>query len=404
MSPQSRVLLTYFLVLTTIIIPGCWNRREIDTLGLVMASGIDEAEDGGIKLTVQVAKPFAIAGGESDSKASQEKPFWVVTSTGKTVFEAVRNLASQSPRRLYWAHNRFLIIGESMARRGITEILDLFARDAEPRLLAYIIVVKGATAWDLLQAEFELEKMPSEGGQGIIMNVEQSLSSIIEAKLNDFLRRLESEGIEPVGIQADIIPLRPDYAIGGDLQRKEVKARAKLGGTAVFKGGELVGWLDERETRGANWVLGKVRSGILVIKQPGQEDKLMSLEILRGSGNIKAEIKDGKVSIKIRVEAEANLGESQGTFDPIESPETWAVIESYMKEAVKGEILAALEKIRELNSDILGFGAAVFRKDPKYWREIEGCWYEVFPDLEITVEVNAKLRRTGLIMRSAREK
>lgn len=401
---QTRASLTYLLILITTLVTGCWNRREIDTLGLVMASGIDEAEDGGIKLTVHVAKPFAIGGGESDTKGSLEKPFWVVTSTGKTVFEAVRNLASQSPRRLYWAHNRFLIIGEALARKGVTEILDLFARDAEPRLLAFIVVAKGATAWDLLQAEFELEKMPSEGGQGIILNVEQSLSSIVEAKLTDFLLRLESEGIEAVGIQADIIPLQPDYAIDGDLQRKEVKSRVRFGGTAVFKGGKLVGWLDERETRGANWVLGKVSSGILVVKQPGQEDKLVSLEILRGRGNVKAEIKDGKVSIKIRVEAEANLGEAQGTFDPVQSPQTWAVLETYMKEAIQGEISAALEKIRELNSDILGFGAAVFRKDPKYWRQIEGRWYEVFPDLEITVEVNAKLRRTGLIMRSAREK
>ncbi|HHY45950.1 MAG TPA: Ger(x)C family spore germination protein [Firmicutes bacterium] len=333
-----------------------------------------------------------------------EKPFWVVSSTGYTVFEAVRNFLSQSPRRLFWAHNRFIMIGEDLARKGVQDVLDVFVRDGEPRWRAWIVVAKGARASDLLEAEFELQRMPSEAAMGIIQGARRGLSTIGESMLIDFIQKLEGEGIDPIATCAEIIPRPQDSDIRGDLKREKVGSSARMTGAAVFKNDKLVGWLNKPETRGYNWVMGKVRSGIIVIKKPGEEDRFIGLEILRAKGGFKPEVKNGRISVMVKIQAEANLGDVQGFIDPLKSPEVWTSMERRMATVIRNEVMAAVAKAQELGSDIFGFGAELNRKNPKKWAELKDRWDEEFRRVEVQVEVKAKLRRSGLVMRSTRIK
>ena len=393
------LLLTMALMTTA----GCWNRREIESIGFVLAAGIDEApEQGKIQVTIQIAKPFAIGGGEAVRGAADEKPFWTVSSTGYTVFEAVRNLLSQSPRRPFWAHNRFILIGEGLARKGIRDALDLFCRDGESRLRVWMVVVKGAKASDLLQAEFELERMPSEGGMGLLQGARQGLSTIGEGMLNDFLQRLEGEGIDPIATRAEIVPRPQEFDIRGELKRETIGGSARLTGAAVFKDDRLVGWLNKPETRGFNWVMGKVRSGIIVIENPREEGKFIGLEILGARGGFKPEVRNGKVTVAVKIEADANVGDVQGFIDLLRMPEAWSSMERRMATVIENEVLAAVAKAQELGSDIFGFGAELNRRYPKKWAdEFRDRWDEEFRKIDVEVEVKAKLRRTGLTTKSS---
>ncbi|MGE5593250.1 MAG: Ger(x)C family spore germination protein [Betaproteobacteria bacterium] len=385
---------------------GCWNRREIETVGFVLAAGVDEAqEEGKIQLTVQMAKPFAIGGGEGPSGTTGEKPFWVVSSTGHTVFEAVRNLLSQSPRRPFWAHNRFIVIGEELARKGIRDVLDLFCRDGESRLRVWMVVAEGAKASDLLQTEFELERMPAEGAMGLLQSAREGLSTVGEDMLNDFLQRLEGEGIDPIATRAEIVSRPQEFDIRGELKRETIGGSLRLTGAAVFKDDRLVGWLNKPETRGFNWVVGRVQSGIIVIENPREEGKFIGLEILRAKGDFKPEVRSGKVTVTVKIEAEANVGDVQGFVDLLESRGVWASMERRMATAIENEVMAAVAKAQELGSDIFGFGAELSRRDPKKWAdEFRDRWDEEFRNIDVQVEVKARLRRSGLALRSTRVK
>lgn len=51
-----------------------------------------------------------------------------------------------------------------------------------------------------------------------------------------------------------------------------------------------------------------------------------------------------------------------------------------------------------MNADVFGFGEAVRRKYPREWPQYEKMWEELFPVfLDVRLEVDAKIRRTGLI-------
>lgn len=340
--------------------------------------------------------------GGTESKATSEKPFWISTVEGDTVFESFRKLGSISPRRPYLQHNRFLIFGEELLKdKGIMPVMDFFDRDAESRLASQVLVVKGATAKEFLQAEFEGTSMPSEAEQSIILYLESSRGTIPAITLREFQDRMGSEGIEPIAMGVEVIPLKPDTSIIGQLSHEEVKSTAQLGGTGVIKGNYLVGWLDELETRGLNWILGKIKSTLVVFPQPGFEDKLTTVEILRSTGKFKVEVQEGLIIASIQVDTIGNLGDVQEPVDLIKHPELWRQFEKGLETTIEHEIRQTVTKLQELGADAIGFGQDIFRQKPKDWAKIRKQWDELFPTVKVRVQVSASLRTSGMILKSA---
>lgn len=410
------------LALFLFLSAGCWNRREIETLGFVAAAGIDtslgpthwenpgdDADPGQrMQCTVQIMKPSAMATGERSP--SLERPFWVVSATGTTVIECVRSLAEVSPRTLYWPHDRWLVLGEEYAKGGVARVLDFWERDQETRRRANIAVVMGGRAWDLLQTEFELAQTPSEAARGAVLNASHRRSTIAVASINDFLLALASEGIDPIAMRAEIVPYTSPYEITGELVREDVKATARFSGAAVFRGDRLVGWLDEREAKGYNWVTGKVKSAINVVNAPERSARsapqasLIGLEIIRSKSTFRPKITDDgrDIGVVVKISAEANIADVQPYVDPYTDSDLWPFLERRLEEEIKSEAMAAIRKAQELRADIFGFGREVYRANPGLWKQVRDRWYEVFVDLEPEIEVSARIVRSGLKVRSTK--
>lgn len=385
------------LSIILLLLGGCWNRREIETLAFVMAAGVDQAaQPSKVQITVQIARPTALASTTGGSGAT-ERAFWLVSSTGYTAFDAVRNFAMQSSRRFFWAHNRWLVIGEGMAREGLQDILDFFIRDGETRRTVRLAVFKGGKASDFLSTELEMERLSSEAYMGIIQNASTGLSTVVDVNIHQFLLALASEGIEPVAIRAECIDRLPGVDIRGQMERHTVSLAPRITGAAVFKGPQLVGWLDQRQTRGYSWVAGKAKSGIIVIDRPEDETKYVGIELIRANSKVKPEIVNGTPRITITIQAEGVVGDIEDMFLVTNTKAGVASMERRMATVIAHEINAALKEAQELGSDIFGFGRAIYRAHPKEWKQLRDTWNDQgFKELEVKLEVKAKIRRSGL--------
>ena len=395
-----RAKIGLIALIMVVMLTGCWSRRELETLGFITAVGLDHArEEGKIQLTVQMAKPFAITG--SVQTAVQEKPFHVMTATGHTVFEAVRNLNSISPRRPFWTHARFIVFGEDMARDGIQEALDFFDRDGEPRRTSFVMIVQEAKASDFLQVEFSQEPLPSEGVFALLQGTRLAQSTVAAMTVNDLLQSLEGEGIDPITVRVELIRLEEDIDIGGDVLRDQIKAKTRMTGSAMFKDDRLVAWMNKPETRGYLWVTGQVKSGIININEPTVQDAYASLEIVSSRGSFKPQLTRDGIKVLIQVEVHANLGEMQQYIDIRKEPALWVSMERRMAEVVKNEIMAAVEKAQHFGADIFGFGAEIKRRHPKEWPRLRENWEEEFKRLPVEVDVKSRIKRAGLVLKRA---
>ncbi|HEX2927476.1 MAG TPA: Ger(x)C family spore germination protein [Ruminiclostridium sp.] len=377
---------TFICVFLIISFSGCWNRNELDTLGIVMGIGIDKAEESGqVKVTSQVIKPGEIgaskkgggAGGGSDA-------FWNVVNTGYTVFGALRDSTNKTSRKLYFPHNQIILVGREIAEEGVRKYLDFFFRDPEPRVNVWILVSQG-TAGEILDVKSEFDKVPASNIAKLIELEAKATSQTMAVRLRNFALGLMSKTTAPV---APFIGISDE---GG-------KKVATISGTAVFKGDKLVGKLDKLEGRGLLWILGEVKSGLIEVED--STNSKVCLEIIRAKSKMSPEIKNNKIIIKVNINEDGNLGEETGLKN-LSKLEEVAQLEKKKSEAIKSEVMAAVKKAQELNADIFGFGEAIHQKYPKQWKELEDKWDEIFPTVQVEVKVQAKIRLMGRISKPA---
>ena len=384
---KKSLIIFIILILSLIILTGCWSEREINTLGIVEAVGIDKTENGEILLTFQILKPSAIkSSGGNSSGGGQESAVTVLSSTGETVFDAIRNATEQSCKRLYFPFNKIIIIGEDAARDGIGDITEFFDRNRESRSLAYILVAKGR-AKDIIEASSEQEKVPAKGIE-MLLDVTYATSQRVKMTLNDIHKILACKTSSP-------------YTTGIKTLSKQTKdgliTVTELEDTAIFKKDKLIGWVGKKETRGFLWILGKVENGIIVINSPGEEDKKVSLQITSSSVKVEPEIKDGKLFVNIKIKEQGYLGEQMSQYIDLTKPEPFKELEIRQAAAIKSEVNAALDQIQK------GWGVDIFRfckefhsKYPEEWKELEKNWDEEIKNITVNVEVEAKINSVGM--------
>lgn len=387
---MKKVVLMVLLLCTMLSATGCWNWVEIEERGIVAALGVDQAaEDGMLEVTVQIIKPGEIIGGV-EGKGSPPAVA-VYTDTGYSLFDALRNLARQTGKKLFLAEMTVLVVGEDMAREGVGSIIDFIRRDHEPGLRIWVLVARGR-AKEVLETEIPVEKVWGFGLGKMVKAMKVHARAPVVDVL-DFAKAVHSKTASPVATGIEVVGKEKKPG-------KEVAAPGKrpvLGGTAVFKDYKMTGWLDEKETRGLLWVRGEVKSGIIVVPSPENRGKLMALEIIRAGSKIEPEISDGIITVTVKIREEGNIGEVEPGKVEIKKPGVIETIEAEKREVIEKEVWAVVARAQEMNTDVFGFGEAVRRKYPREWPQYEKMWEELFPVLDVRLEVEAKIRRTGLV-------
>ncbi|EHQ88522.1 Ger(x)C family spore germination protein [Desulfosporosinus youngiae] len=382
------VTLLTFIILT-LGTTGCWNRRELPSLAIVLGVGIDKSENTDkkqIEVTAQIIKtselktsaPEDSSTGESGSTGAYSN----VRNRGETMFATIRDFTHKVSRKLYFPHNQVIIFGRSLAEQGIRSYLDFFFRDQETRF-EVLILVADDKARDVFDVRPRLEKVPAmEIAELMDAQAANSMTSVV--RLNQLGNRLMSETTAPIA---------PIIEILGKGEEKEISVK----GTAVFKQDKLIGQMNKEETRGLLWAIDEIKSGIIDVYCPEMKN-FVSLEIIRAQSKISAEIIDDKPCFKIEVKEEGNIA-SQCGMKNLTAPNPVSELERLKSEVIEAEIKSALSKAQKLNADIFGFGDVLHRNYPKEWQELKKSWDEIFPDLEVEVVAEAKLRRSGSIGR-----
>lgn len=385
---MKKTIFYVILMFSMLLLPGCWNWVEIEERAILAAIGFDKAaEEGQVEVTAQIIKPGELKPGEGGGGEA----VIVYSGTGYGMFDAVRSMAREVGRKLYFPEMHVMVVGEDLAREGIGSVMDFLMRDAEPSVRMWVLVTRGQ-AKEVLETPIPTEKVWGVGLSKMV-KASEAHGKVPVVDVLDFMKAVKSTTTCPVatGIEITGTEKKPE---------QEAVAPGKtpvLRGTAVFKDYKMTGWLDETQTRGLLWVKGEVKSGIIVVPTPGNENKLMFLEIIRADSKIEAEISDGRVTITVKVKEEGNIGEVVPNNVEIKKPEIIKTIEARQREAIENEIWAAVTRAQELNADVFGFGEAVRRKYPREWPQYEKMWDELFPALDVVVEVEAKIRRTGMV-------
>ncbi|MEH7390822.1 Ger(x)C family spore germination protein [Bacillus sp. JJ1474] len=389
---KRNILIMIILISFLIILSGCWNRRELNELAIVMGMGIDKSEDQFV-VTAQVVIPGEIAkkgggGGKTPVVVYQEK--------GETIFQAIRKITTESPRKLYFAHQRILVLGEEFAKEGIGKALDFLSRDPELRTDFYIVVAKDSKAGDVLKVLTQLEDIPANQLFSSLESAEKAWAPTVTVTLDKLITDLVSDGIDPV---LTGITLKGDVKTGETKQNIEVTSAPtilKYNEMALFNNDKLIGWLNDQDSRAVHYATGKVKSTLGVIPCP--KTGKIGIEVMRTKADIKAKVKNGEPKGSIKVQIEGNVADVECRGLDLKKTKTIYDLEKVSEKDVKESIQSAIEVTqKEFQSDVFGFGEALHRSDPAYWKKVKKEWGQKFSEMPVTVEIDVKIRQTGTI-------
>ncbi len=323
--------------------------------------------------------------------------------SGETIPSAIHEMAIKVPRRVFFGHAVAVIVGEELARSGIREVVDYWIRNPELRDTAFIFATPGTAERIITASQAGLERTIGREVLGLAREVRRGGSGLLTS-IHDvavFMSDKSRSTILGLIVPSPAPQPAPSGKAGGGgggggvTPPVIVTRTLRLNGVAVFRDDKFTYWLDARETRGLLWLTNRVSTSIVDVKAPGPGEAEAAIDVTSFSANVASEIKDGGPSVTVRAKVEGNLDLDAGVVDPT-TPARWKSLERRTATAVRNEMLTAIERAKKEKTDIFGFGGVVHRQHPKEWRTIKEKWMEVFPEVPVKIDVQVKLRRSGL--------
>ncbi|SET25179.1 Ger(x)C family spore germination protein [Paenibacillus sp. NFR01] len=396
---QSRLRKTVISMLLLLFLPmllsGCWERRELNELAFVLALGLDKAE-AGYKVTMQVVIPSSMASQTSGGAGGSGVPVISYSFPVATVYESLRKFNLTSSRSSYLGHIRVLVIGEALAREGVADTLDVLKRSREPRMDFYVMVARNNTAENVLNVLTPLDKLPASKLFNALDKSYKVSAKTVAVTLDKFIEDLLYKGKDPIltGIE-----IQGDAQKGGEksnTERTSPNARLRYESVAVFKKDKMIGWLDDTEAIGCNYINNNVTKNTGIVK--GEDGKWIVIEALTTTTRRKVKFIDGEPHIFLEVKAISNVEEIQGT-DRLDTEKIVRKLEEKAEARIIGRMEQAIEQVnKRYNVDIFGFGQSIYRANPKAWARLqERKGDDYLKTLPVHITADVTINRVGTI-------
>lgn len=387
--------LIFLFILFALFISGCGGKRELNELAIVVAMGIDKVEDG-YEVSLQVVNPSEVSSKQGNSGRA---PVVTYHAKGKSVFEAIRQTTTVTPRKPYFSHIQILVLGEELAKNGISESLDFFSRDHELRSDFYVIVSDETSASEILSIYTPLEKIPASKMYNSLEVSKKVWAPTSYIHIHDLINEISKKGQNAVLTN---IRIDGEADLGKErinIEKIDPPAKLKYSGLAVFKQDKLVGQLTVDESKGYNYLKNNVNNTLGVIACPKGGN--LSIEVTNAKTKVKGIVKNGVPSIHVKINIKQNVGEVNCSID-LSKEKTNDYINKKTEVRVKKIVEEALDTIqKDYQIDVLGFGEVIHRADYKEWRKIEDKWDELFPNMEVNISVDVKTLGSGTKINSA---
>jgi len=366
------------------------KRYEINELMLVQVVGIDKFPESPNDCMLTVASKDLDAGGGQGNLGSTGKntgstgeKALILTSEGKTMFDAARNLQTHSNKTIFWGHTDYYLIGEEAARDNIAKYIDFFTRDHELRIDSKVYIVKGSTAKELIEQFNQLDFFIFDKLESLGQNI-RLLGTSYEIEVHELMRFLD---IHHASARIPCIYL----AKRSDDDGKQIMD-IESGGYAIFSDLKLAGYIGPDISRGINAITNTLDSSVVVVKDLAGKD--VSLEIIDCKTKVIPFFEGNTLkSVTINTKVNSNLAELQSQTD-FTDEQSLRFMESQQSAIIKKEIESVIEKVIEYESDCLEICDRIRLSRPYKWLQIEKKWMEIFTFIEFIVQVDSKIQRT----------
>lgn len=384
---KKNIILLLFLLLLS----GCYNYRDLNKLAITTALGISKNGDKYI-VTIQVINTQKQG---SESSSSEKPKFTIYEKEGRTIDEALKNIILESPRDVYLNHLSLLIIDENVARDGLINIIDLFARDTKFRKQFFVLISKNNESNNILSILTNLESLNSKNIRDSILTDKEFLSAANDITFEDIL----------IGLLND----KKDIVISSIIKEGNIKegetnntteksvpsARVLLDDTAIFKDDKLIGYINENDSIYLSFIKNEIKMSYY--NYNCESDKYTSVQIVDSKTKIDT---NNSPNIKIKINTKGYINNTNCDYN-LKDYKSIEKLEKDISTDLENKLSNSITYIiNKYNSDIFGFKDMIYKNNPKLYKElIKKFDNDLLKNLKFDIDVDINLVTKGNILK-----
>ncbi|MDU0204375.1 Ger(x)C family spore germination protein [Paenibacillus sp. MAH-36] len=374
--PAKRTVL-FLSLLSFIVLPGCWDKREIEQIGMITGIGLDQGEDSTdhrIKMTQQFVNTTI------GSKEGVVKGYYNLTDEGSNIFEIVRRTSTRTDRSPYYTHLKVIILSDKITSTSqLMDLINFFQRDHEMRRTVRVYFSKGPAS-TILEKTTENKEIPAFN---------------IFYKSRNHYKTLEMPRQLTLGEMSVYLSSQQSFLVQviGLINGSEMQGAAIVSG----KKKRLIGWLNREEVSGINWILG-TKSGskggiITIIDKKTKKDIIYEVDHI--ATKIKPKVEGEQITFHVSIDSEGRLGEDWTVNDAFDE-DFIKKTDEQIAEEVKRIVEQSIAKIKDTyKADVAGFGEQFRIKNYKEWKKVKDDWDDAFSRSNVEVEAKVHIREFG---------
>lgn len=388
------ILVTLSLIL--VLVSGCWDLQEITELAPINGLGIDPGErPGTIKVSVQLSLPSQASPGTGGG-ASGGPQLRVITLEAPSLLEAINLLFAHTRREPFLRHLGYIVFGEEMAKAGIAGVIGGLQGAVTIRGSVPTFVAVGS-AEGVLKARSGIGRDPGQDIVDLLTNIgAASLGRVV--RLNDVINTLgglQGELSLPIIETTDLRLQAGDAVPYSGVDQEGVRLQEVLiTRTAIFDRDRWVHDLDVYLSHTLTLLTGVSAGGSVTIVNPADPSGLMALQIDQFSPSFDCRSTGEDVELTVKIRVGARLVEVRGGYDF--RVRGFDPIKEQVSKVLGQQVSELFAVFQDHNTDALGIGGTIHRKDPKAWSRLEPVWDEVFPQIKVAVQVESEIIGTSL--------
>ena len=346
------------------------NPRQLEQIQLIQTVGVD-ADGDDVRLSVSTGKPM---GDEAPLRMTQAAP------SLELAMDRLQSYAANAS--LFYAHTRFLVVGEDAAAAGVAPYLDFVSRDSDMRLSTPMFLLRGGTARDAVLETGDDKTDITENLSAMQQDIAQQGTSHAFT-CSEIIQSLATSGNALV-CAARRVP-QPDRPEAGDTLLPC--------GYAILKDGALAGFICDPMDMGVNLLLGLGGHGDILLRDANGDAVTVAVDSSKG-GFRPVWGADGTLRrIDVTLQVRAAVQELAGTTR-LSDEAVRAQLEAALAETVRGWVSALLEQSQTLAADFLGIGGILGERYPAKWQRVRAQWPALLPTMDFQVSVEAEIERT----------
>ncbi len=382
------------IILSCILLSGCWDKIEIDRRSLISIISVDIGEQAGKEKELKNLSPdepftgmdlkkLKVTFGAPDisqlgpDKGGTAKDMYTTTDA-YSMQDAVDKVALKSSRDISFSHIKLLVLSKDLTTYPeiLKEIVDYLQREPSLNRNMYVVISDGK-AEEYIKHKPTMEKNIENYISGLIENTTRR-TSILPVTLNEFLTLLSENGNA----------MLPRMTIEKD------KNELGISGVSIIKDYKYKGDLSAIETANLEMLRGKIKGGRKTIYKNGHPVDIVIDGVER---KISMDNQQGKLTFNISLDIEGELKDYYVDGE-IFSRNMLQSLQQNLNNSVKQECAQVVQITqREFGVDPIGVREYVEKYHPSLWKQIENNWSEVYSSATINVIVNSNIRRIGVV-------